>query len=198
MQYAMMLFGKKNYTEEELVAACVRNERRAQEVFYRRFFPEMHKMCLRYTHDDTVVIEIINNGFLRVFKKLDTFEFKGSLEGWVRRLVYHSMADYFRQHSKYVHFLVLEDAEADLNEKAQWFDTGETNDILGMVKNLPPVSQDVFRLYAIEGYSHVEIANHLSISEGTSKWHLSMARQQLRTQLEAVGYTIRRKKEQTA
>ncbi len=180
----MRLFGKKNYTDAELVEGCVRNERRMQEAFYRRFFPEMLGMCLRYTRDEDTAIEIVNNGFLRVFKKLHTYAFKGSLEGWVRRLVYHSMADYFRDNARYLHFLVLEERDDVVPETGH--DVFYEEDILKAVNALPPVSQEVFRLYAIEGYSHAEIADSLNMSEGTSKWHLSTARQKLREMLAAL------------
>jgi RNA polymerase sigma factor (sigma-70 family) len=174
----MAFFGKKTFTEVEMVEGCTRNERRAQEALYRLFFPEMMRMCLRYTKDEEKAIEIVNNGFLRVFKKIHTFSFKGSLEGWVRRLVYHSMADYFRENARYLHFLVLEEHDKAVPARElEWF---YEEDILKAVRSLPPISQEVFRLYAIEGYSHAEIATNLSMSEGTSKWHLSTARQRLR------------------
>ncbi len=182
----MLFFGKKKYTENELVEGCVRNDRRAQELFYRTFFPEMLRMVRRYTRDEDTALEIVNNGFLRVFKKLDTFAFKGSLEGWVRRLVYHSMADYFRSNARYLHFLVLEERDDVVPERSH--DTFFEEDILKIVGQLPPVSQEVFRLYAIEGYSHGEIAENLNMSEGTSKWHLSTARQKLRQQLIELGH----------
>jgi RNA polymerase sigma factor (sigma-70 family) len=189
----MPLLGKKTLTEQELVAGCISNDRRAQEAFYRRYFPEMLRMCLRYTRDQDTAIEIVNNGFLRVFKKLHTFAFKGSLEGWVRRLVYHSMADYFRDNARYLHFLVLEDHDKAVPETGH--DRFFEEDILKAVQRLPPVSQEVFRLFAIEGYSHAEIAANLNITEGTSKWHLSTARQKLREHLEALGHiTIRSEK----
>ncbi|MCK6694099.1 MAG: sigma-70 family RNA polymerase sigma factor [Thermoanaerobaculia bacterium] len=155
-----------------------------QEAFYKRFFPEMLRMCLRYTRDEDTAIEIVNNGFLRVFKKLHTYAFKGSLEGWVRRLVYHSMADYYRDNARYLHFLVLEERDDVVPERGH--EVFYEEEILKAVSALPPVSQEVFRLYAIEGYSHAEIADNLSISEGTSKWHLSTARQKLREMLEAL------------
>ncbi len=184
--HLMSIFGKKNYTEEELVSGCVDNDRRAQEALYKRFFPEMMRMCMRHTRDENKAIEIVNTGFLRVFKKIHTFAFKGSLEGWVRRLVFHSIADYFRENSKYAYFLVFEEKDEQVSEKCH--ESFFEEDILTVVRNLPPVSQEVFRLYAIEGYSHAEIGALLSISEGTSKWHLSTARQRLREKLEALGY----------
>lgn len=174
----MSIFNKKTYTEEELVTGCAANDRRAQEALYRRFFPEMLRMCRRYTRDDDTALEILNNGFLRVFKKIHTFSFKGSLEGWIRRLVYHSMADYYRDNARYLHFLVLEDHDKPVQESSH--EVFYEEDILKAVQTLPPVSQEVFRLYAIEGYSHAEIAESLQMSEGTSKWHLSTARQKLR------------------
>lgn len=157
---------------------CADNDRRAQEALYRRYFPDMLRMCRRYTRDEDTAIEIVNNGFLRVFKKIHTFGFKGSLEGWVRRLVYHSMADYYRDNARYLHFLVFEERDEVVPERGH--EVFYEEDILRAVYTLPPVSQEVFRLYAIEGYSHAEIAENLSISEGTSKWHLSTARQKLR------------------
>jgi RNA polymerase sigma-70 factor (ECF subfamily) len=142
----------------------------------------MLRMCRRYAQDEDTAIEIANNGFLRVFKKIHTYTAKGSLEGWIRRLVYHSMADYYRENAKYLHFLVLDDY--DHNTLAPQPDPFEEADILKAVHTLPPVSQEVFRLYAIEGYTHAEIAESLSMSEGTSKWHLSTAKQKLRQLLQ--------------
>jgi RNA polymerase sigma factor (sigma-70 family) len=178
----MGFFGKKKYSEQELVEYCAANDRRAQEALYRLFFAEMLRMCLRYTKDQNTAMEIVNNGFLRVFKKIHTFGFKGSLEGWIRRLVYHSMADYYRENAKYLHFLTLEDFDQGVPERGNEIFYEE--DILRAVGTLPPMSQEVFRLYAIEGYSHAEIALTLQMSEGTSKWHLSTARQKLRELLQ--------------
>jgi RNA polymerase sigma factor (sigma-70 family) len=175
-------FGKKTYTDEELVRACARNDRRAQEALYRRFFPGMLRMCLRYTRDEAAALDILNAGFLRVFQKMDTFAFKGSLEGWIRRLVYHAIADHFRNNARYLHFLVLDEQDDAVAE--QGHERLFEEDILQLIRQLPPTSQTVFRLYAIEGYSHAEIAETLAISEGTSKWHLSTARQRLRAQLD--------------
>ncbi|MBL7826319.1 MAG: sigma-70 family RNA polymerase sigma factor [Saprospiraceae bacterium] len=176
---------KRTYTEEELVSGCAANDRRAQEALYRRFFPEMLRMCRKYARDEDIAIEMVNNGFLRVFKKIHLFEHRGSLEGWIRRLVYHCMADYYRRHAKYLHFLILDDH--DQSVPANGLDHFFEEDILKAVRTLPPISQEVFKLYAIEGYSHAEIADTLKMSEGTSKWHLSTARQKLRDMLEIDG-----------
>lgn len=179
----MAFFGKRNFTEKELVDGCAANDRYAQEALYRQYFPEMLRMVRRYTRDEDTALEVVNNGMLRVFKKIHTFSFKGSLEGWIRRLVYRCMADYYRDNARYLHFLVLEDHDKSVPERAH--EPFYEADILKIVDTLPPTSQAVFRLYAIDGYSHAEIATQLNMSEGTSKWHLSTARHRLRNLLQS-------------
>jgi len=169
---------KRKYTDEELIAGCLKNNRQYQEHLYRKYFGSMMGMCMRHTSDEEVSMTIVNNGFLRVFKKIDKYSFKGSLEGWIRRIVYHSLSDYFRSNSKALRFMELEDRDKPLKTNA--LDKLFLDDLLSMVEDLPPATKEVFRLYAIEGYTHVEISKKINISEGTSKWHLSTARKKLR------------------
>lgn len=166
------------YTDEELIKGCLKNKRLSQEMLYRKYFNSMMRMCLRYTQDKSVALEILNTGFLRVFKKLDKYSYNGSLEGWIRRLIFHSLSDHFKKHNNQVHFLDLEerDGPAPGNALNQLY----LEDILKLVSFLPDATKEVFYLYAIEGYTHVEIAKQLGISTGTSKWHLSNARQRLK------------------
>ena len=166
------------YSDEALVEGCLKNSRYEQELLYRKYFTGMMRMCMRYTHDQSVAMEIVNLGFLRVFKKLHTFSFNGSLEGWIRRLVFHSLSDYFKKSSKPVHFLDLEDRDAPVRESA--LNQLYLEDIMKLVDMLPDATREVFYLYAIEGYTHIEIAEKINISVGTSKWHLSNARQRLK------------------
>jgi len=137
---------------------------------------------MRYTSDRNIAMEIVNTGFLRVFKKLHTFQFTGSLEGWIRKLVYHSLSDYYKKNSKYLQFLVFEERDRSVEEEA--LSNIYAEDIMKMVEKLPPATQRVFKLYAIEGFTHVEIAKKNSISVGTSKWHLSVAREKLKELIE--------------
>jgi RNA polymerase sigma factor (sigma-70 family) len=171
---------KPIYTEEEIVKGCVRNDRTFQEILYRRHYAVMMQMCMRYSNNDRErALEILNDGFLRVFKKLETFEFKGSLEGWIRRLVFHAISDYFKANKQYMESVVFEEPEHETVQNSSlnslFFD-----DILKIVDTLPPATRSVFKLYAIDGYNHAEIAEKLNISVGTSKWHLSAAREKLR------------------
>jgi len=179
-------FAKKIYTEEALVAGCIKNDRRCQEALYKKYFPKMRAMVGRYTKDAEIAMEIINNGFLRVFKKIDTFSFNGSLEGWIRRLVFHSVSDYFKRNSKYSEMIVFE--ERDATASTNLVNKLYMEDLLKIVKMVPASSQTVFMLYAIDGYTHPEIAEQLGISVGTSKWHLSEARKKLKVLLKQYQY----------
>ncbi|MEM0993579.1 MAG: RNA polymerase sigma factor [Bacteroidota bacterium] len=172
----------RDYTEKEIIAGCIRNERSFQELLYRQHFAVMMGICMRYTKDRDVAMQIVNNGFLKVFKKIDTFSFKGSFEGWIKRIIYHSVSDYFRSSSNKLHFLMLEDRDKPISGEA--LEQLYFEDIMNMVEMLPPATKQVFVLYAIEGYKHHEIATKLGISEGTSKWHLSAARKTLRQLIE--------------
>jgi len=175
------MWKKKTYTDRELVQGCANNERKFQELLYRRYFRSMMYMCMKHTEDRDLAMQIVNNGFLKVFKKIDSFSFKGSLEGWIRRIVFHSLSDFYKQHSKYVQFLVFEEKEKTIPDTV--LSNMYVEDILKMVNELPPATKKVFHLYAIEGFAHKEIAAQLQISEGTSKWHLSAARKTLKKML---------------
>jgi RNA polymerase sigma factor (sigma-70 family) len=180
-----MIF-KKNYTDEDLVKGCRFNDRRVQEALYKRFFPDMLRMCRRYTHDDETSSDIINQAFLKVFQKIDTFTYAGSLEGWVRRIVYHCVADHYRLHGKYKHFIVFEESPKEHLNAVPNAQVLEENDIMRMIDQLPDTSGKVFKMFAIEGFSHAEIANELNMSEGNSKWHLFQARKKLQNTINAL------------
>ncbi|MFK8105349.1 MAG: RNA polymerase sigma factor [Saprospiraceae bacterium] len=173
---------KVKYSEKEMIDACVQNDRRAQEFLYRKYLPKMMQMCFRYTSDREQALDIINIGFLRVFKKIASFSFQGSFEGWIRKIIYHSVADYFKKNERYLQFLVFE--ERDEEAPAEALDKMYVEDILKLVDRLPPATQAVFRLYAIEGFTHVEIGKRLQISDGTSKWHLATARKKLKKMID--------------
>jgi RNA polymerase sigma factor, sigma-70 family len=175
------MFIRKTYTEQEIVEGCIQNDRKFQEMLYKKHFQTMIGMCMRHTSDRETAMEIVNIGFLKVFKKLDTFTFSGSLEGWIRRVVYHCLSDYYRKNSRYLQFLVFEDRDVQVLDEP--LSNMYAEDIMKMVDLLPPATQNVFRLFAIEGLSHAEIGEQENISVGTSKWHLNAAREKLKALL---------------
>ena len=167
--------GKTTY--HNLIKGCKANDRKCQEELYRLFFNKMLAMCRRYTQDEDQQITIINDGFLKVFKKIDQYNHKGSFEGWVRRIVFTSLSDYFRKENKYLKFMIFEKEDSHIDaipEESLYF-----QDIIKLVDRLPNKTREVFHRYAIEGYTHKDIGEELNISTGTSKWHLSEARKKL-------------------
>lgn len=164
-------------TYRRLIEGCKANDRKCQEELYRMFFDKMLGMCRRYTQDEDQQITIINDGLLKVFKKINQYNYEGSFEGWVRRLVFTSLSDYFRKENKYLKFMIFEKEDTPISavpEESLYF-----QDIIELVNLLPNKTKQVFHKYAIEGYTHKDIGEELDISIGTSKWHLSEARKKL-------------------
>ncbi len=169
----------QQYSEKQLIEGCRENQRHFQEILYKQYFPKMMAMCMHHTNGNHAdAMEMLNAGFLKVFQKIGSFEFKGSFEGWIRRIVYHAIVDHYKQNSKHSHFLVLE--EKDDKVESSGLQNCYVEDLMQLLDYLPPTTQKVFKLYALEGFSHKEIGEKLNMSDGTSKWHLSTAREKLK------------------
>ena len=163
----------------DIISGCKKGDRKAQERLYKNYYRAMMGICLRYTKNDEDAVEVLNNGFLKVFKNIQRYDsLQASLYTWIRTIVINSCLDFIKQKQR------LEKLE-ELNEEAEVHIAPEvitklkTADLLHHVRRLAPATQAVFNLYVIEGYNHKEIGTLLSISEGTSKWHLSEARKNL-------------------
>ena len=176
-------------SERELVAACLRGERRAQEVFYRKFAPAALTACRRYASGREEAMELLNGGMMRVFDKLDQFRWEGSLEGWVKRLVFRSSVDQFRKNRQRP---TLEIADWDAPAAETITQSLYADDLCQIVELLPASTREVFWLYAVEGYDHAEIAARLGFSVGNSRWHLNKARTILREKLATTAYKTNR------
>ncbi len=166
-----------SYTDEDLIKGCIDNNRKSQELLYKKYFPKMAMLCRKYTTEDDVSGVIINDAFLSVFKNIDKFQQKGSFEGWIRKITFNTLADYFRKENKQIKFLTIEDHVTTSNLKEN--SILEYEDLLAKVDKLQGTFKDVFVKFSIEGYNHKEIGEELHISEGTSKWYLSEARKKL-------------------
>jgi RNA polymerase sigma factor (sigma-70 family) len=170
----------------ELITGCITGDRRAQELLYKQFYGPMSTICLRYTRNQEDAIEVLHNGFLKVYKNIHTYDAtKASLYTWIRTIVVNSAIDFIRQRGKFYNHIELEKAEEPAID-ADAVQRMSSRELLKLVQQLTPATQGVFNLYVIEGYNHREIANLLGISEGTSKWHLSEARKQLQKLLQTL------------
>ena len=175
-----------NATDIELITGCIDNNRKAQERLYKKFYGPMASICLRYTRNHEDAIEVLHNGFLKVFKNIHTYDMsRASLYTWVRTIVINSAIDFVRQRSKFHTYIELEKVDEPAID-ADAIQRMSSHEVLLLVQKLSPATQTVFNLYVVEGYNHREIANLLGISEGTSKWHLSEARKQLQKLLQTL------------
>jgi RNA polymerase sigma factor (sigma-70 family) len=165
----------QNITESDLLVGCKEGNRRMQEELYRRFSPRMYAVCLRYAGNAEEAEDILQEGFIKVFKKLDSFRSEGSFEGWVRRIFVNTAIEHFRR-KRYL-MPVTEKEENTIEGKyTSVLDELAEKDILALVQELSPGYRTIFNMYVVEGYTHKEIADMLNISEGTSKSQLSRAK----------------------
>ena len=163
----------------DIINGCKKGDRKAQEKLYKNYYRAMLTVCLRYTKNDEDAVEVLNNGFLKVFRNIQRYESsQASLYTWIRTIVVNSCLDFIKQKQKLEKVNELnEDAEVHIAPDV--INKMKTAELLDQVRRLAPATQAVFNLYVIEGFSHKEIAQLLNISEGTSKWHLSEARKNL-------------------
>ena len=160
----------KNMTDEELVRACLNKNQKAQRKLFEKYSSVMFGVCLRYTSSTNDADDVLQEAFIKAFSKLDNYSFKGSFEGWIRRIVVNTALDFIRKNKKMQLNLSIEDVGYGL-KKNQF-----VVELMKIIQNIPPGYRTIFNMYAIEGYSHKEIAQELDISENTSKSQLSRAR----------------------
>ena len=177
-----MMFLEHNYTIDELVKRCKAGERKSQELLYKQFASKMMGVCLRYATDRMEAEDMLQNGFIRVFQKLGDFRGEGSFEGWVRRIMVHSSIEYYRKHHKMMQVVEESEMEEQGVNPVAVANLG-AKELMLLIQKLSPGYRIVFNLYAIEGYSHKEIAAIVGITEGASKSQLSRARSILREQI---------------
>lgn len=163
---------------------CKSRERQAQSELYQYFSPKMYALCLRYAKNQDEAADILQNGFIKVFNKCELYEGKGSLEGWIRRVMVNTAIESHRKNK--VHFLSTDELSGKELEQVGTFSLNHLDykDLLALIKKLPMGYRTVFNLYAIEGYNHKEIADMLDISEGSSKSQLSRARVWLKERIQ--------------
>lgn len=173
----------ENY-ERELIRACLRKERAAQKELYEAFHGKMLGVCMRYAIDREQARDILNEGFIKVFKNLNRYKIGTSLESWIRRIMINTAIDCYRKNVRH-RTEDIEHARAEVSKEADAVSRCSAKEILAMVQQLPPSYRTVFNLYAIEGFSHKEVAKKMGISESTSRSNLVKARNKLKDLLKA-------------
>lgn len=171
----MQLKNEINTQFNQLIEDCLKNNREAQYVLYQKLSGKMFAVCFRYAKDRESAEDILQEGFVKMFNSLEKFRGEGSFEGWVRRIMVNTAIEYYRKNIKMYPIVTIEEKIVE-TEYQSVADDLEVEDVLKMINKLSPGYKTVFNLYAVEGYSHKEIAEMLNISEGTSKSQLARAR----------------------
>ncbi len=181
---------KHKFTIDDLLEGCRRGERKSQELLYNTLASRMLGVCMRYAKDQFEAEDMLQMGFVKVFKKIVEFRSEGSFEGWVRRVMVNTAIEVYRKNQR---MLNVVDIDEVYDEPQTTFsaDNLETQDLLKLIGQLSTGYRLVFNMYVIEGFSHKEISEQLGISEGASKSQLSRARAILRekiTKMEGFNY----------
>lgn len=177
---------------EIIIKGCKRGRPKSQEALYRRFAPAMYGLCLRYTSSEADAQDILQEGFIKVFSKLDQVRSPEAFPGWIRRVMINTALEKYRSQTV---MQPVEELKGGMVEAEK--DYGLTHltceELTSLIRTLTPKYRMVFNLYAIEGYSHQEISEQLGISVGTSKSNLSRARAILQEKIKKIyGSTITR------
>ena len=185
-----MCFLSDKEITKELIIACSKNNRTAQKILYELCYRFLMPICSRFHSNEEDCRASFNAGFLKILNNLNSLEPDVSIFiAWSRRIMNNTLIDEYRKNKKYKERLSIRENERELD----YLSTKPTNiaedsfnekAILNLLDYLNPTSKQVFLLYVIEGYNHKEIASLLQMSEGTSKWHLSIARKELRDMIE--------------
>lgn len=168
-----------------LLKKCIKGERRAQFDLYKQCYPILMRVCRRYRKNEDEVAGLLNEGFLKILNNLKKYDQKTPFEAWIKRIMINTLIDDFRKNRKEKERTIYAEPQKlvvigkalDYNEADRYFDAEH---IKSIIHQLPEMNKQVFNLYAIDGFSHKEIAAQFGFSEGTSKWYLSKARQQIK------------------
>lgn len=172
---------------ESIVRGCIRGDAKSQELLYKKLYGVMMAVCLRYTKDRDQAQDILQEGFIKVFGKIEHYNFEGSFEGWVRRIMVNTAIDFFRK--KRTDFTLMGENEhienvADVPDQEDGSDQPEYDfkpeHIIQAMQQLTPAYRTIFNLYVYENHTHIEIAEKLGISVGTSKSNFAKAKRNLK------------------
>jgi RNA polymerase sigma factor (sigma-70 family) len=166
-------------TEEAILAGCLKNEAVAQRELYNKYSPKMLSVCYRFAHNREDAEDMLQEGFIKVFTQIHTFESRGAFEGWIRRIIVHTCINILKKNKKFnesvdiIHATGIQIREDSVPAIIQ------AKQVVECIRMLPIGYRTVLNLYAIEGYSHREISNMLDIEESTSRSQFTRARAML-------------------
>jgi RNA polymerase sigma factor (sigma-70 family) len=170
--------------EATMIEGCISGNPRAQKQLYDKFSGKMMGVCLRYCSNTDEAEDALQEGFVKVFTKISEFKRDGSFEGWIRRIMVNTALDLLRKNKKHAFNASIDDVNVHLTDGETALNQLAAEDLLLLLSKLPTGYRVVFNMFAIEGFSHKEIAEHLGVTESTSKSQYSRARTFLKESLE--------------
>lgn len=174
--------------EEELINRCAKGDQKAMNSLYRYYVPRMRSICFRYVRTVFEVDDILQEAFVKVFLKIDSYNRQGAFESWIRKIVINTAINYYKSNLSFGRQVQLDEIgenEAGIVEIAEKI---SINELYALINELPSGYRFVFNMFAIDGYSHKEIAEILNITESTSRSQYTRARRQLISLLEQYNY----------
>lgn len=174
-------------TEQQLVEGCVAEDPVAQRTLFERYSSKMYGVCVRYARDRDAAQDILQDGFVKVFEKIGSFKQEGSFEGWMRRIFVNTALDAVRKNKNMKNSMDIDEVDFMLPQRELVTGKIAADELLQLLHEVPIGYRTVFNLFAIEGYSHKEIAEALDISVNTSKSQYSRAKEYIKKLLEENG-----------
>ena len=168
-------------TEQAIIAGCLHNEIAAQRELYNRYSPKMLSVCYRFAQNREDAEDMLQEGFIKIFTQIHTFQNKGAFEGWVRRIIVHTCINFLKKYKKFNDSVNLEYAYEQHIKEESIVSIMLGKQVTECIRLLPVGYRTVLNLYAIEGYSHREIGNMLDIEESTSRSQYTRAKTILET-----------------
>lgn len=168
---------------DQLLDGCRTGDRKAQKLLYQQFYSFAMTIAMRYSRDEMDAADIMSQAFVKIFRSINSFDSaKGSLHAWIKKIVINEGLDHVRSRARFSENIEIESVPEPAL-RSEVLENMGADEIMKLVQKLPPATHAIFVLYVVEGFNHREIAQKLSISEGTSKWHLSEARKTLQKQI---------------
>ena len=168
-----------DFCQESILAGCLKNDRRSQELLYKHFSRKMYAICLSYAGERPLAQDILQEAFVKIFKSITFYSNDGSLEGWIRRIVTNTAIDHFRKKKRAGNYIDIEAIKSNLHTQNSALEIMGFNEIMKQIGRLPDGARLIFNMHALEGFTHKEISEKLDITEGTSKSQFSRARKLL-------------------
>ncbi|MBK8701639.1 MAG: sigma-70 family RNA polymerase sigma factor [Saprospiraceae bacterium] len=167
------------YNEQDFIQACIAKDGWALKKLYEDHYSVMYPLCKRYANNEEDALDILHDGFIKVFRNIDKYQVGTSLISWIKRVMVNTAIDYYRRETRR-RSVDIDDARNIASDHADALSQISAGEIIRLLQHLSPAYRSVFNLYVIEGYSHKELADILNITESTSRSNLVKARAKLR------------------